>query len=63
MNDWIWFDSQANADFVLPCDQGGGEVWNCLHAGDCSGAIRFRHTSPTGVITDVGYPISMTIQS
>ena len=62
VNDWIWSEAQANEYFVTPCDSAGGEVSNCLPAGDYTAAIRFRHTSPGGVVTLVDYPISMTIR-
>jgi hypothetical protein len=62
VNDWIWFDAVANEYFVLPCDLAGSQVSNCLPAGDYTGAIRFRHTSPGGAVTLVDYPVSMTIR-
>jgi hypothetical protein len=62
VNDWIWSDGIVNEYSVTPCDLVGGQVYNCLPAGDYSAVIRFRHTSPSGVLTDVDYPISMTLR-
>jgi hypothetical protein len=63
VNDWL-LPSQgtSNQYFVVPCDVTGNQAPICLPAGDYSAAIRFRHTSPSGVVTDVDYPISMTIR-
>jgi hypothetical protein len=62
VNDWIWADGMpANSYGVLPCDKAGPSLENCLPPGEYRGAVRFRHTSPTGVITDADYPIALTI--
>lgn len=62
VNGWIWADGMpSNSYGVLPCDTVGPWLENCLPPGEYRGGVRFRHTSPTGVITDVDYPITLTI--
>lgn len=60
-----WLDQSAgmgrNEYFALPCEPTIESDRVCLPAGEYKAAIRFRHTSPDGVMTDVDYPISMTI--
>lgn len=52
--------SAANQYSIIPCGTDPSAL-NCLPAGTYSAAIRFKHTSSTGIETDVDYPIQMTI--